>query len=197
MTKKKNIIGIIGRIASGKSFAGRFFESLGATFVDCDAIVANLYKKGNIGAKKIETFFGDEFLKKGAVNKARLGIFVSKDQKKLRILEKIVHPLVLCEIQKAIDKSQKETIFIEIGAPSEKFLHLCKKIILIETPKKQRLPRIRTKYLEKIDNFKDLKSIKPDFLIKNTGNKKTFGQNLQKVYNQITGRAKGAQANNK
>jgi len=185
MKKKKKIIGIVGALSSGKSFAGCFFAKLGATFIDCDAIVADLYKKGGIGAKKIETFFGEEFIKDDKVNKAKLGVFVSKDQKKLRILEKIIHPSVFCEVQKAIDKAKTEIIFIEIGAPSEKFLNICHKIILIKAPEKKRLPRIRTKYLKRIDRFKNFKHIKLDFIIENTLDKKTFVGDLQKVYNQI------------
>ncbi len=178
----KTIIGITGKLGSGKTYAGHFFEKLGATFIDCDAVVADLYKKGGIGAKKIETFFGEEFIKDGAVNKARLGTFVSKDEKKLRILEKIIHPIVLNEVQKHIDKSPRDLIFIEIGAPSEKFLALCEKLILITA--KQR--KIRTKYLARIDKFKNLSGINPDFTIKNTFNKKSFEQKLLKIYNTIT-----------
>ncbi|OIP80485.1 dephospho-CoA kinase [Candidatus Peregrinibacteria bacterium CG22_combo_CG10-13_8_21_14_all_44_10] len=184
--KNKQIIGIIGGVASGKSFAGHFFQWQGSAFIDCDEIVATLYEKGGMGSKKIETFFGEEFMKEGAVDKARLGIFVSKDEKKLRILEKIIHPLVLSETQKAIDKAQTKVVFVEIGAPVDKFLRLCDKIILIAAPRDQRIKRIRTQYLQKIDSFKNLSKIRYDIKVINNFDKKTFGQKLTKVYNRIT-----------
>ncbi len=178
----KIIIGIVGKAKSGKTYAGNFFTKLGGTFIDCDKITTELYKKGNIGAKKIETFFGDEFLKDGAVNRSKLGRFVAKDEKKLRILEKIIHPVILSEVQKQIDQAKSQPIFIEINAPSEKFLKLCSKIILIESPQKTRTEKIKTEYLSRIDKFKQLPT--PNVTIKNTYDKKTFESKLKNAYNQ-------------
>lgn len=194
----KNIIGITGRIGSGKSFAGRFFKKLGADFIDCDDVVAKLYDKEGLGARKIEEFFGDEFIKDGKVNRTKLGKFVAKDEKKLRILEKIIHPIVMSELQKELDNSARkrsdpraqkrapkgatkrnDLVFIEIGAPSEKFLSICKKIICIEASK----TKPQKKYLAEIDKFKVLP--KADITIKNTFNKKTFESSLLKTYNTL------------
>ncbi|EKD63544.1 MAG: hypothetical protein ACD_51C00259G0017 [uncultured bacterium] len=180
--QKKHIIGLIGGISCGKSFAGKFFENLGSGFIDCDKIVHELYKPNGLGAKKIETFFGEEFVKKdGSVNRTRLGIFVSKDEKKLRILEKIIHPVVLSELQKRIDKSDKDVVFVEINTPAEKFLNLCEKIIKITSDKKnENIPR----YISRIDSFKNLK-IKPDFTIENTFDPKDFKTRLASIHKNL------------
>ena len=179
----KKIIGIIGKSSSGKTLAGNYFKKLGADFINCDRVVSELYKTNATGSRKIETFFGNEFInKKGDVNTTILGIFISKDEKKLRILEKIIHPLVLDIIGKTADKSDKEIIFIEINAPSEKILNMCSKIILIEGDEKKRTSKIKVEYKRKIDAFKKLSLRKPDFKIKNTYNEKDFLLKIGKIY---------------
>ncbi|MBU1019310.1 MAG: dephospho-CoA kinase [Patescibacteria group bacterium] len=175
----KRIIGIIGGGASGKTFAGKFFASLGAGFIDCDQIVGELYDENGLGTRKIAEFFGDEFIKNSKVNRAKLGRFIAKNEKKLRILEKIMHPIVLSELQKKIDKSQKELIFVEIGAPGEKFMNLCEKTIEIQAKNR----KIKKKYLQQIDKFKKLP--KADITIQNTFDKKSFEEKLLKTYNQL------------
>lgn len=179
----KKIIGIIGKSSSGKTFAGNYFKKLGADFINCDRIVSDLYKTNATGSRKIETFFGNEFINnKGEVNTKKLGIFVSKDEKKLRILEKIIHPLVLDIIGKIINKSDKEIIFIEISAPSERFLNICSGIILVESDDKKRISQIKAEYKKKIDKFKKLSLRKPDFRIKNNYSKKDFLLKADKIF---------------
>jgi len=179
---KKYIVGIIGGISCGKTFAGHFFGNLGAGFIDCDKIVHKLYDKDGLGSKKIETFFGEEFINKdGSVNRTKLGIFVSKDEKKTRILEKIIHPVVLNEIQKEIDKSDNKLIFIEINAPTEKFLNLCNKMIKITSTKTL---RNKPRYLLKIDKFKNLK-IKTDFTVSNSFKTGDFETKLASIYKNL------------
>lgn len=179
----KKIIGIIGKSSSGKTFAGNYFKKLGADFINCDRIVSDLYKTNATGSRKIETFFGNEFINnKGEVNTKKLGMFVSKDEKKLRILEKIIHPLVLDIIGKIINKSDKEIIFIEISAPSERFLNICSGIILVASNDKKRISQIKAEYKKKIDKFKKLSLRKPDFRIKNNYSKKDFLLKADKIF---------------
>lgn len=179
----KHVIGIIGKTFSGKTFAGNYLKTLGAEFINCDEIVAELYMANKTGSRKIETFFGGEFINKnGAVDKKKLGVFVSKDEKKLRILEKIIHPLVLDTLHKAIDKSAKEMVFVEINAPSERIIGLCSKIILIDADDKKRVTKIKAQYKKKIDSFKKLGLRKPDFKIKNDYNQKEFLLKINKIF---------------
>lgn len=179
----KKIIGIIGKSSCGKTFAGNYLLKLGADFINCDEIVSELYKTNATGSRKIETFFGSEFINKnGEVNKKKLGMFVAKDEKKLRILEKIIHPLVLDIINKKIDKSTKQYIFIEINAPTKKILDMCSQIILIESNEKKRLPKIKAEYKKRIDGFKHLSLKKPDFKIKNNYNEKDFLHKIDKIF---------------
>jgi dephospho-CoA kinase len=179
---KKYIVGIIGGISCGKTFAGRFFENLGAGFIDCDKIVHRLYDKEGLGAKKIETFFGEEFVNKdGSVNRTKLGIFVSKDEKKTRILEKIIHPVVLNELQKEIDKLDKKLIFVELNTPAEKFLNICDKIIKITSRK---MPKNKPRYLLKMDKFKNMK-IKTDFTVNNPFKTSDLETKLASIYKNL------------
>ena len=120
---KKIVLGITGFIGSGKTVVAEMFQGLGAEYIDADAVVHELYKPDQPGARKIRDFFGEEFLTSGgSVNRKKLANVVFNNLKKLEILNKLIHPLVTNEIQKMIDKSEKDLIVIEAMAFEEKFL---------------------------------------------------------------------------
>ncbi len=117
------IIGILGPIGAGKTSSGKIFEKNGAYFINADEVVEKLYEKKALGARKIENFFGPEFLlSNGNVNRSKLRKVVFNNEKKLVILNKIIHPLVTYEIQKIIDKHKKQHMVIEAIDFNEKFL---------------------------------------------------------------------------
>lgn len=97
------IFGITGYIGSGKSTVCRELARFGAQVIDADEIVHELYQKDKDGARKIELFFGDDYLKKdGSVNRRKLRKVVFGDSRKLKILNNLIHPLVSSEIEKRL-----------------------------------------------------------------------------------------------
>ncbi|MBI5755072.1 dephospho-CoA kinase, partial [Candidatus Peregrinibacteria bacterium] len=94
------ILGVTGKIGVGKSTVCAIMARLGAKVIDADKVVSALYEQGCAGATKIRHFFGEDFLlKNGRVNNRKLRATVFHDEKKLSILEKMIHPLVTHEIQ--------------------------------------------------------------------------------------------------
>jgi dephospho-CoA kinase len=123
------ILGITGKIGSGKTTVCNMLQQKGAIVIDADKVVQELYQPQRIGALKIKQFFGEEFLyKDGRVNKNKLRKLVWGDSKKLHILSNVIHPIVVHEIKKKIDSIQKSglkkkgTIIIEAIDFSEKYL---------------------------------------------------------------------------
>lgn len=111
---KRKVIGIAGYIGAGKTEAGRFFESLGAFFIDADEVVNYLYQKEKEGYRKMVNYFGEEFLRKdGELDRQKLAKFVFSDKNKLTILNHLIHPLVANEVQKRIDASHAAIIVLE------------------------------------------------------------------------------------
>jgi len=89
------LVGLTGGLAAGKSTVGRLLAERGATVVDADRVVADLYRAGEPGAARVRDLFGDEVLRAdGSVDHAALAGRVFDDPGARRRLEAAVHPLV-------------------------------------------------------------------------------------------------------
>ena len=103
--KTKWIIGLTGSILSGKSTALAYFKTCGAGVISCDGIVAELYTRPCV-FKKIKT-------KLGTADKAQLARLVFKDADKRKVLEQILHPLILKEVKTQIKACAQRLVVIE------------------------------------------------------------------------------------
>lgn len=113
--KPKILLGVTGYLGSGKSTALKYFEKHGFFAIDADKVVHELYEPGKDGWRKIKDFFGEEYLIKGEgrVNRPKLRKVVFNNTAKLKILEKLVQPVVFNEIRKRIQKAKPEKVALE------------------------------------------------------------------------------------
>jgi dephospho-CoA kinase len=96
-SKKTQIWGLTGGIASGKSTVGLYFAELGIPVIDADQISRTL--SGETGAAH------PAILKRfGTADRAKLREIVFKDPKARKDLEAILHPLIVLESQKLMDQ---------------------------------------------------------------------------------------------
>lgn len=103
-----HIVGIFGPPGSGKSTVLSFFAERGFATWNADETVARLYVSGGAGARRIGEYFGEKFLAKdGGVLKNKLAKMVLSKPLKLRILEHLIHPLVLNEAVHWMDEQKK------------------------------------------------------------------------------------------
>lgn len=132
------ILGVSGKIASGKSEVMKIFQKKGFYCIYADKIVHDLYKKGRIGAKKIETYFGEEYLNEdGSVDRNHLREVVFLNSKKRKLLESLIHPLVFAVIIRILTKTRRKNIAIESVYFDQKFLgDFVDKLIWIRRPKR-------------------------------------------------------------
>ena len=56
------ILGITGKIASGKSEVLKILAEKDFFVIDADKVVHNLYKKNGVGSKIVSDVFGDKYL---------------------------------------------------------------------------------------------------------------------------------------
>lgn len=111
MGSRCEIIGVTGVIGSGKSTVCRILEKeFGFCWIDADKIVHELYQPGQPGYQKIKDYFGSQFVGAKGVHRGRLRRFVLKTPQKLWILNKLIHPLVVHEVNK---KMREKPICIE------------------------------------------------------------------------------------
>jgi dephospho-CoA kinase len=98
-------VGLTGGIASGKSTVARAFRELGAHVIDADRVARDVVLPGSVALQRIVRAFGKELLKAdGSLDRAALAAIVFADAGKRRVLEGIVHPLILQEIDRQIDE---------------------------------------------------------------------------------------------
>jgi dephospho-CoA kinase len=101
-------IGLTGGIASGKSTAARAFGEMGAHVVDADRIARDLVIPGSPALARVVEAFGSGVLRAdGTLDRAALGAVVFADAGKRRILEGIMHPLVLAEIDRRVNELER------------------------------------------------------------------------------------------
>ncbi|MFH1720456.1 MAG: dephospho-CoA kinase [Patescibacteria group bacterium] len=172
------VIGVNGHTGSGKSTVCRVFERLGAYYIDADSVVHALYEKGNAGARKIEIFFGEEFLKSdGSVNRNKLRKVILGDSRKLKILNNLIHPLVAHEVEKLLKKCAKDICVIEAISFDKKHLgRLIDKLIWVD--------RILDKKNERISNLQE-KPEKVDFVLDNNCSKTELKEKSKKLWRKI------------
>ncbi|HCJ66077.1 MAG TPA: dephospho-CoA kinase, partial [Elusimicrobia bacterium] len=195
------IIGLTGGIASGKSIVINEFKKLGAKIIDADRIAHQLLKQDKKIKKEIISFFGEEVQKKnGEINRKKLGKIVFADTKKRKLLEKIVHPLIISEIKKKLNhlitKSRNHCIVIDAPLLFEAGItNLVDKIIVVFVPKKIQLKRLmkrnqinKKEAEQRISSQWDIrKKVKSaDFVINNTNNLSSLRKQVEIIWNRIT-----------
>ena len=179
-------IGITGSISSGKTTASQIFSYKRGSLFSADAVVNKLYKK--IYFKKL---LKRKFNIKQHNLKKTLKEIILRDNKQVKILEKMIHPLVRKEMKKfSINNQRKKLVFYEIPLLIEN--NLMKHfdiIIFIKAKRKIRLNRFLDKGGEKKmfnllnkRQFSDIKKTKfSDHIVVNEKNLNILKKNLSGI----------------
>lgn len=101
------IIGLSGGVASGKNFIADIFAKKGAVVFDADAEVHHLLKSDKSTINEVKENFPKSFIN-GKIDRKTLGEIVFSNEKKLKILEKIIHPKIRENYKKFLKKAKKE-----------------------------------------------------------------------------------------
>lgn len=138
--KSQIVVGITGKIASGKSSVAALFKENSIPTFSSDEIVLDLYKNKNVIAKINKAFnltFSD------VVDKTVLRKYLLDNPKDINKLNKIVHPLVKEEIIKQIVQHKKGIIVFEVPLLFEANLeNLFDYIIAVDVNKKEQEKRL-------------------------------------------------------
>lgn len=110
----KQIIGLTGNIATGKSAIMRMAEEQKALTLDADKIVHQIMDTDPSMQAAIAVAFGSHVRKPdGRIDRAVLASIVFKDAKALHDLEQMLHPAVRTEIIQRINNHPAKVVMIE------------------------------------------------------------------------------------
>lgn len=95
------VVGLTGGIATGKSTVAQMFKRCGAIVIDADQLARDVVRPGKPAWREIVNVFGKAVLNPDAsLNRQALGAIVFNNRRKLRRLERIIHPRVAREQQR-------------------------------------------------------------------------------------------------
>ncbi len=201
---KKPIIGILGGIGSGKTTAAREFAKLGCAVIDADEIAHELLDEPAIKERIVSLFgravLGDE----GRISRDELAAVVFSDREKLDSLCGILHPPVLAETERLIERYQADAevkaivldmpLLLEIGWDKR-----CERLIFVDCDEKKRRKRLQNagksgffnkNQLKSRENFQiplDKKAEIADDVVDNNSDCSALVRQIADIFNNIMG----------
>lgn len=106
------LVALTGGIGSGKSLAAEYFASCGAQVLDFDQLARDVVERGSEGFDEIVLRFGDEVLREGSLDRARLAEIVFNDGIARKDLEAITHPKIRAAFDQIVSELGPETILV-------------------------------------------------------------------------------------
>jgi dephospho-CoA kinase len=104
-------IGITGSIGMGKSTVSSIFRNNNIKVWDADFEVHNLYKKGKEGYNSIISIY-PELKDKVEINRKKVSNLLSEKKIDLKLIEEIIHPLLIRSREEFIKKNKKDKLLI-------------------------------------------------------------------------------------
>jgi dephospho-CoA kinase len=154
MTVNKNLIGLTGNIATGKSVVRRMLVNFGALGLDADVIAHRTLYPGGAAYSSVVDTFGKALLDpSGEISRPALGRIVFSDPNRLRKLESLVHPAVTQTIKKRIKEAELPLIVIEaIKLFESPLIDLCDTVWISDVAPAVQLERLlQTRNMPKAD----------------------------------------------
>ena len=104
-------IGITGSIGMGKSTVSSIFKNNNIKVWDADFEVHNLYKKGKEGYNSIISIY-PELKDKVEINRKKVSNLLREKKIDLKLIEEIIHPLLIKSREEFIKKNKKDKLLI-------------------------------------------------------------------------------------
>ena len=157
------IIAITGSVGTGKTTLAGLVKQLGYAVYDVDAWVARLYYQKDF----INVIAGHfpSVIKAGRVDKRALRNIVFNDNKKLKLLESLIHPFLKQTLKKLIRKNRhsSELFFIDIALLFEMgWEKFCDYVILTDVDYEIQKQRVMKRDNVTAEDFEKINKIQID-----------------------------------
>lgn len=178
---RKNIIGILGGIASGKSTVAKELAKRGCVVIDADRIAKQLLLSKNVKKQIRDKFGRGVFDADGRINKKKLAKVVFAGARAVKAINAIIHPGVFEKTEELIKEYNRrpavKAIVLDMPLLAEVgWNKKCDKLIFIRCDDRIRLKRAQKKgvlkenELKKRENFQislDKKAGMAQYIIEN------------------------------
>ncbi len=194
------LIAITGGTGCGQTAAAKFFEKFGAKVIHADKLAHQILERDREVRKLIRNELGNQyFFRNGRVNRKLLGEAVFKDERKLQILNSIVHPKLaeklVEEIEAARESGKYPMIVVDAALVYEAQMeHLFDAIVVISASQKLRIERLvnRDKISKELAKQRIEKQISirdkinwADYVIHNNSTLEELERRCRNVYQKI------------
>ena len=143
------LVGLTGGIATGKSTVAKMFKRGGAVVIDADQLARHVVRPGKPAWRDIVRVFGKGILdSNGSINRQALGAIVFDDRRKLRRLERIIHPRVAREQQRLTrhiaERSPGAVVVYEVPLLFESGAHKrVDKVLVVTADRETQIARLK------------------------------------------------------
>ena len=193
-------VGLTGGIASGKSTVSEAFARLGAKVLDADEVAREVVLPGKPAWTKLRHTFGSEFFHPdGRLNRSKLRRLVFADPEQRSLLNAIVHPEVMREIdfrfEQLTSSAEHAVVLVDIPLLIEVGVaHRFDKVVVVYANESVQLMRLmerdglsREEARQALSVQIDLreKAKKADFVIDNSGTPGETQAQVEKVWQEL------------
>lgn len=194
------LIGLTGGVATGKSTVAKMFKKRGAIVIDADELAREVVQPGKPAWREIIRTFGKNILNPDhTINRRMLGTIVFPDKKKLRRLERIIHPRVArkqIELAEQAARKNPQTIVIydvpllfEAGIDK----HVDKVVVVIANRETQIARLKKRNGLTRVDALRRIKSQMSltkkrrlaDYILDGTKDRKQLAKEVSKLLEDV------------
>ena len=191
------VIGLTGNLASGKSTIAQLFKKKGALVIDADEVSRELMEKNVKLRAAILKVFGKQFAAKGGkIDRRKLAWHVFSDPKELKKLNTLVHPGVIVEAYKRLEKLRSKKGFVVLDVPllfESKMEKLADFTVVVKASESNMLSRASRRGIPAQLARKILAAQWPvmkkarlaDFVIDNSGTAEDLAEQVERVIQEI------------
>ena len=197
------IIGLTGGIGTGKSTVSRKLRERGYPVIDLDVISREVIEYPEVIDELVRNF-GNEILEnqnnisgKKSISRNKLRQTVFKEEKKVSVLNSIMHPPIVEEMRRQIEELRKsyKTVFVEVQllfeAKLEKEFDI---IVLVYADKKTQLERVLKRDGRKEEEVQQIINAQMDmtekrrlsnYIIENNGDSEMLDLEIEKFIKKL------------
>jgi dephospho-CoA kinase len=137
------VLGVTGTYCSGKNTVVSFLKESGFSEIDVDRVGHKILDDGGVGAELRRRFGADIFTPQGSIDRRVLGQRVFREPRKLRLLESIVHPPMVREVERVLERMEGQAVINAAVLFRMGLQRLCDVVVCVRAPLIRRLKRAR------------------------------------------------------